>query len=190
MPTELPRLRVLQDHISFLVFCSKLNTGLAMPPCKKRSLKLATEAAASISSTTNSRTCCLQAACDLFWMLRHLHWWGTKCSSFVRMCTSASLRAESNDWEGDWANRELVYEGSCQGLVTSLGIFIGIVLSCLPILEQPTSSTMPLQPCMRSGFGYIFWLVKVLLASASVSISLALLVPLTHPGHIQICLCP
>ena len=54
-------------------------------------------------------------------------------------------------------NREFVYEGSCQALVTSLGIFIGTVLLCLPVLEQPTSSTMPLQPCLRSlrsVFGY------------------------------------
>ena len=84
---------------------------------------------------------------------RALHWWGTKCSSFVALGSSKSLRMESNGWEGD-TTRHFVFEGNCQALVTSLGVFIGVLSGCLPVLEQPQSSSMPLQSCLRCVFEF------------------------------------
>ena len=94
---------------------------------------------------------CLEATTSC--KAKALHWWGTKCSRFVALCSSKSLRMESNNWEGD-VTRHFVYEGNCQALVTSLGVFIGVLAGCLPVLEQPQSSSMPLQRCLRCVFEF------------------------------------
>ena len=82
---------------------------------------------------------------------RALHRWGTKCSSFSILCASKSLRSEANHWTGD-VTKDFVCEGNSQALVTSLGVFLGVLVGCLPMLEQPGNSCMPMQPSLKTVF--------------------------------------
>lgn len=82
-----------------------------------------------------------------------LHWWGTKCSSFVSLCVSVSLRHSSNSYLGD-QSKQFVKEGNFQAEITSIGIFISWLCGCYPVLEQPISSVMPCLTSMRHVLTY------------------------------------
>ena len=82
-----------------------------------------------------------------------LQWWGTKCSSFVQICSSVTRRSEENGWLGDYS-RQCVVDGNIQCEVTSLGIFLGILTGALPLLEQPMTSCMPKTSSLNSIFQF------------------------------------
>jgi hypothetical protein len=84
---------------------------------------------------------------------RGMHWWGTKCSSFVNLCISVSERNAFNAWLGN-QERHFVQEGNQQAEVTALGIFLGALCGLLSILEQPTSSVMPRTPSLQNVFAF------------------------------------
>ena len=95
---------------------------------------------------------CLSSSKD-----RALHWFGTKCSSFVPLCQSVAQRYPQNNFYGD-TNRACVCDGNFQVEVTGLCMFISMVLSCIPVLEQPLGSCMPHAPVLRnllSWFGMV-----------------------------------
>ena len=82
-----------------------------------------------------------------------LHWFGTRCSSFVVLCLSASLRYPSNQFYGD-TSRQWVEEGNLQQEVTALAMFVSILLGSIPVLEQPGSSCMMKLPSLSHVFSY------------------------------------
>ena len=82
-----------------------------------------------------------------------MNWWGTKCSSFVSLCASVSLRNAFNDWLGN-TERFFVREGNAQAEITAIGIFLAALCGLLPVLEQPSSSVMPRTPSLRNVFEF------------------------------------
>lgn len=69
------------------------------------------------------------------------NWYGTKCSSFVSLCSSVAQRCPQNEFRGD-ETKDFVHEGNCQVEVMSLSMFIGLLLDVHPLLEQPLNSVM------------------------------------------------
>ena len=62
-------------------------------------------------------------------------------------------------WLRGDTNRACVCDGNFQVEVTGLCMFISMVLSCIPVLEQPLGSCMPHVPMLRNLFSW-FGMVK------------------------------
>ena len=84
---------------------------------------------------------------------RALHWWGTKCSSFVSICVSVSKRSPENLYYGD-TSRDFVVEGNSLLMITALLMCLSCALGHYVALEQPMTSCMPLHPIMSSVISY------------------------------------
>ena len=84
---------------------------------------------------------------------RALHWWGTKCSSFVSICVSVSKRSLENLYYGD-TSRDFVVEGNSLLMITAVLMSLSCALGHRVALEQPLTSCMPLHPIMRSVISY------------------------------------
>lgn len=80
---------------------------------------------------------------------KSLHWYATRCSSFVPLCVSQSMRYEENSYYGD-RSRRWVEEGNLQMEITSMMMFFSFLLGCIPALEQPTGSVLPKLPSLRN----------------------------------------
>ena len=78
---------------------------------------------------------------------------GTKCSSFVSICVSASKRWPENLYYGD-TSRDFVVEGNSLLMITAVLMCLSCALGHYVALEQPLSSCMPLHPIMRSVISY------------------------------------
>ena len=89
-----------------------------------------------------------------------MHWWGTKCSSFVSLCSSIAQRLDWNNYFGD-TSRRFVSEGNMQAEVTAFGLFLSVICGCLPCLEQPISSVMVQLPSLRHVLEYFHFMRKV-----------------------------
>ena len=76
---------------------------------------------------------------------RALHWFGTRCSSFVPLCQSVARRYPQNNFYGDMS-RACVCDGNFQVEVTGFCMYLSMLLSCIPVLEQPLGSCMPNVP--------------------------------------------
>ena len=75
-----------------------------------------------------------------------LCWFGTACSSFVRLCSSQSCRRPENGYYGD-ESRPWVFSGNCMSDISSLLFFLALCTGCIPVLEQPMTSCMVLTDC-------------------------------------------
>ena len=82
---------------------------------------------------------------------KSLHWFATRCSSFVPLCISQSMRYEENSFYGD-RSRPWVEQGNLQQEVTAMMMFFSFLLDCIPVLEQPTGSVLPKLPSLRKCF--------------------------------------
>ena len=80
---------------------------------------------------------------------KSLHWFATRCSSFVPLCISQSMRYEENSFYGD-RSRPWVEQGNLQQEVTAMMMFFSFLLDCIPVLEQPTGSVLPKLPSLRN----------------------------------------
>ncbi|CAL1171535.1 unnamed protein product [Cladocopium goreaui] len=80
---------------------------------------------------------------------KSLHWFATRCSSFVPLCISQSIRYEENSFYGD-RSRPWVEQGNLQQEVTAMMMFFSFLLDCIPVLEQPTGSVLPKLPSLRN----------------------------------------
>lgn len=89
-----------------------------------------------------------------------MHWWGTKCSSFVSLCSSIAQRLDWNNYFGD-TSRRFVSEGNMQAEVTAFGLFLSVICGCLPCLEQPISSVMVQLPSLRHVLEYFHFMPKM-----------------------------
>ena len=89
---------------------------------------------------------------------RALHWFGTRCSSFVPLCQSVARRYPQNNFYGD-TSRACVCDGNFQLEVTGLCMYLSMLLSCIPVLEQPLGSCMPNVPVLRNLFAW-FGMIK------------------------------
>ena len=78
-----------------------------------------------------------------------LVWSGIQCSSFVGLCRHQSQRRESNSYLGD-ESREFVQQGNAQMRVLSVIVFLSCVLGNKVVIEQPSSSCLPLIEPLRS----------------------------------------
>ena len=76
---------------------------------------------------------------------KSLHWFATRCSSFVPLCISQSM----NSFYGD-RSRPWVEQGNLQQEVTAMMMFFSFLLDCIPVLEQPTGSVLPKLPSLRN----------------------------------------
>lgn len=92
-----------------------------------------------------------------------LIWNGTQCSSFVMLSRSKSKRREENGYYGD-ESRLFVRKGNEQMKVLSLIIAIAALVGVDWVVEQPTSSVLPvMQPledviAFSGGFKVTTWL--------------------------------
>ena len=84
---------------------------------------------------------------------KSLHWFGTRCSSFVVLCLSGSLRYRCNRFCGD-TSKPWVEVGNYQQEVTALCMFLCILLGSWPVLEQPGSSCMMKLPSLSHVFNF------------------------------------
>ena len=125
---------------------------------------------------------CLSSSKD-----RALHWFGTKCSSFVPLCQSVAQRYPQNNFYGD-TNRACVCDGNFQVEVTGLCMFISMVLSCIPVLEQPLGSCMPHVPVLRNLFSW-FGMFKTVTYMGCFSGPSAKPLPIWHPPNMLEGLC-
>lgn len=89
-----------------------------------------------------------------------LHWWGTKCSSFVSLCQSVAQRYPWNNYLGA-VERCFVSEGNEQAEVTAFGMFMSMICGCYPVLEQPLTSVMVLLPSLKSVLSHFNFQKKV-----------------------------
>ena len=63
---------------------------------------------------------------------RALHWWGTKCSSFVSICVSVSKRSPENLYYGD-TSRDFVVEGNSLLMITAVLMCLSCALGHMPL---------------------------------------------------------
>ena len=75
--------------------------------------------------------------------IHSMNWLGTKCSPFVRINKNNNKRCQENQYLGD-VTKEFVRVGNLQMEITALIVFVSFLSGNVPVLEQPTNSTMPL----------------------------------------------
>eukprot|EP00438_Fugacium_kawagutii_P033570 Skav212214 [mRNA] locus=scaffold3345:98248:99057:- [translate_table: standard] len=85
----------------------------------------------------------LRVLCDSIASLarKGLVWFAPPCSSWVTLCSSVSMRDESNQFMG--CSRPFVQEGNSQMCVMSLLYFVAALMGHVCCLEQPLNSRLP-----------------------------------------------
>lgn len=81
-------------------------------------------------------------------------WLGTKCSSFVQLCLSQSMRQSANSYLGD-EGKEFVRQGNLLMSITALIMLIARWSGAVAILEQPVNSRMPLCPPLNGVLKFV-----------------------------------